>query len=878
MPSWPVPKGPSCDPAEKRLAVKTEDHPLDYAVFEGLIPKGEYGAGEVIVWDRGTYSPDEGGVFSFHDRAEANRRMREEIAAGKISVTFRGHRLKGSWTFVKTTQSENSWLMIKHRDEAAEPGRELTDEDSSVLSELTIADLQAGRLPPHGAIAPALDHALLPGAVADAPFPDALEPMHASPTPKPFSDDRWLFEPKLDGIRALAFIRDGAATLRSRRGNDMTAQYPVLVDALARQPAHTLVLDGEIVALSEHGMPSFERLQQRMNLSNPVEIQQAERDVPVLFYAFDILYLDGVDLQKTPLDERKRLLALTLMPTARIHRVDHFAADGVAAFHAALDIGLEGLVAKRRDSRYESGRRSKQWLKVKARVSDDFVVCGYSEGQGGRAHSFGALVIATHPEPGAPLVHAGRVGSGFDDRTLARVLGRLRALEVDAPPCEGVPDGTTDVTWVRPELVAEVEYAQYTADGALRAPVFMRLRDDKSPDEVLRQEDASIAAPRRATAQSATRVARNGTSAPSPSVAAGSDADAIASVLDQLKTAKRQTTLTVGDQRIAVTNLDKEMWPAFGDQRPLTKRDLIAYYARMSPLIIHHLRDRPLTMTRYPNGVDGKFFYQKHVENLPGTYVQTVTVHSESGGGDSEYVLVNNLPTLVWLGQMADIALHTTLSRANREPDGHHLFSADFSGSKNQILTSLLNYPDFVLFDLDPYIYSGKEAKGDEPELNRRAFEKTSDVARWLKELLDSAGLSSFVKTSGATGLHIYVPVLRQYDYQTIRSVAETLGGFLVRQHPKEVTMEWATEKRRGMVFFDANQNARIKNLAGPYSPRAKPGAPVSVPLRWDELGKIYPTEFTILTVDERLAKVGDLWAHILDAKHDLQALVSIAQ
>lgn len=226
---------------------------------------------------------------------------------------------------------------------------------------------------------------------------------------------------------------------------------------------------------------------------------------------------------------------------------------------------------------------------------------------------------------------------------------------------------------------------------------------------------------------------------------------------------------------------------------------------------------------------------------------------------------------------MADIALHTTLSRANPEPDGHHL-SADFSGSKDQILTSLLNYPDFVLFDLDPYIYSGKEAKGDEPELNRRAFEKTSDIARWLKELLDSAGLSSFVKTSGATGLHIYVPVLRQYDYQTIRNVAETLGGFLVRQHPKEVTMEWTTEKRRGMVFFDANQNARIKNLAGPYSPRAKPGAPVSVPLRWDELGKIYPTEFTILTVDERLAKVGDLWAHILDAKHDLQALVSIAQ
>ena len=878
MPSWPVPKGPSPDPVEKRLAVKTEDHPLDYAVFEGLIPKGSYGAGEVIVWDRGTYSPDENGVLSFHDREEANRRMRDEIAAGKVSVHFRGHRLKGSWTLVKTKQSENSWLMMKHRDEAAQPKRDLTDEDTSVLSGLTIADLQAGRLPPRDAVAPPLNHALLPGAVAGAPFPDTLEPMHATPAPEPFADDRWLFEPKLDGIRALVFVRAGTVALRSRRGNDMTPQYPVLAEAFARQPADTLVLDGEIVALGADGMPSFERLQQRMNLANPVEITQAERDVPVLFYAFDILYLDGVDLQKTPLDERKRLLALTLMPTARIQRVEHFDADGVAAFHAALDIGLEGLVAKRRDSRYESGRRSKSWLKVKARTSDDFVVCGFSDGQGSRAHSFGALVIATRLESGGPLVHAGRVGSGFDDRTLTRVLDRLRPLAVAAPPCAGVPDGTTDVVWVRPEIVAEVEYAHFTAEGALRAPVFLRLRDDKSPDEVLRQGDPSASAPRRAAARTAARASQNGASAAAPGTPAApqapaGDADAIASVLEQLATPKQQTTLAVGEQRIAVTNLDKVMWPAFGDQRPLTKRDLIAYYARMSPLIIHHLRDRPLTMTRYPNGVDGKFFYQKHVDNLPGDFVQTVTVHSESGGGDQEYVLVNNLPTLVWLGQMADLALHTSLARANPEPDGHHL-STDFSGSKAQILTSLLNYPDFVLFDLDPYIYSGKEAKGDEPELNRRAFEKTSDVARWLKELLDGAGLSSFVKTSGATGLHIYVPVLRQYDYDTIRGVAETLGGFLLRLHSNDVTMEWAVDRRRGKVFFDANQNARIKNLAGPYSPRAKPGAPVSVPLRWDELGKIYPTEFTILTVDERLAKVGDLWAHILEAKHDLRSLV----
>ncbi len=862
--SWPVPKGPSLDPAEKRLAVMTEDHPLDYATFEGLIPKGEYGAGEVIVWDRGTYSPDEEGVLAFGDRHEANARMRQAIADGKVSVTLRGHKLKGSWTLVKTAQSENSWLMIKHRDEAANATREIVDEDASVLTGLTIADLQAGRLPQRDVVAPPLDHALLPGAVRNAPFPAALEPMQATPVDRPFSDDRWLFEPKLDGVRALALLHDGRVTLRSRRGLDMSAQYPSLVAALGRQPAHSLVLDGEIVALGENGLPSFERLQQRMNLANAVEIQQAERDVPVYYYAFDLLYLDGIDLQKSPLDERKRVLQLTLMPTTRIQRVDHFHADGVVAYRAAVDVGLEGLVAKRRDSRYEAGRRSKSWLKVKARQSDDFVVVGYSAGQGSRVHTFGALAIATRDAPGGPLVHAGRVGSGFDDRGIARMLQRLEPLRSDAPACEGVPAGTKDVTWVRPEVVVEVEFTQWTNDHNLRAPVFQRLRDDKGPDEVVRQEPTS------ALPATATDVRSRAAATPAP--AAGSD-DAIASVLAQLEAKQQQLTLEVGPHRVAVTNLDKVMWPALGDQRALTKRDLIAYYARMSPLLIAHLRDRPLTMTRYPNGIEGSSFYQKHVEQLPGDFVETVTVHTESGGGDQEYVLVNNLATLVWLGQIADVALHTSLARVNPEPDARHL-AVDFRGSKDAVLRSVLNYPDFVLFDLDPYIYAGTEAKGAEPEYNRRAFQQTCEVARWLKELLDGAGMSSFVKTSGATGLHIYVPVLRQYDYETIRGVAETLGGFLLRAHSKEVTMEWATEKRRGKVFFDANQNARIKSLAGPYSPRAKPGAPVSMPLRWDELGKTLPTEFTILTAQARVERVGDLWAHILDAKHDLQALL----
>ena len=855
--SWPVPRGPSANHREKRLAVMTEDHPFDYGTFEGIIPAGEYGGGEVIVWDRGTYSPDEGGVCSFHDRDEANRRMNEEIQAGKLSVHLRGEKLKGSWTLVKTKQSERSWLLIKHRDEAETAGVDLTALDASVISGLTIADLQAGSRPPEDVEPPILVPQDLPGAKIARKPPRTLSPMQAVLWKQPFDDDRWLFEPKIDGVRALAWIDDGQVTLRSRRENDMTAQYPNLVESLSHQPAHNLLLDGEIAALDESGVPSFERLQQRLNLQNPVEIAQADRDNPVVFYVFDILYIDGVDLRRVPLEQRKRMLQRMLLPTPRIQYLDHFDADGVTAYDGAVSLGLEGVVAKRRDSLYDAGKRSQRWRKVKARFTKDFVVGGFTEGENSRASTFGALSLGYYDDH-AKLHPVGAVGSGFTDALLKDLLARLEPLVVDEMPFVTEPERADTTTWVRPELVVEVEYAQLTSDRNLRAPVFVRLRDDKAPHEVrLDQEPLTPAA------------ALAGAGAPS-----GDLQEQIAAVQAQLERPRKQMTLEVGEHSLKVTNLDKVMWPETPDQRALTKRDVIAYYARMAPVLLNQLRDRPLTMTRYPNGIDASMFYQKHIDSRPD-FVPTVPVFSSGAGDvDQDYVLVNNLPTLLWLGQLADLALHTSLARANPEPDGHHL-GTDFGGSHEQILDSLLNYPDFILFDLDPYIYAGHEAKGEEPELNRLAFKATVDVAHWLKELLDGAGLSSFVKTSGATGLHIYVPVLRQYDYQTIRGVAETFGGFLLAAHPQQVTMEWKSENRRGKVFFDANQNARIKNLACAYSPRAKPGGPVSMPLRWTELDKIYPTDFHLLNAHQRVEEHGDLWVNILDAKHDLEALLS---
>ena len=894
MPSFPVPRGPSTDTADRRLAVQTEDHPLPYAKFEGLIPKGQYGAGEVIVWDRGTYSPDqhdhEQGPLVFEDRAEASRRMLAQIAEGKVSVTMRGERMKGSWSFVKTTQAEDSWLLLKHRDDAAD-GRDLAAlYDTSVISGLTIADLQAGQLPPPEPTTAPLHASALPKA-RRVIMPTSVDPMQATLTQGPFEHDDWTFEPKLDGVRAIARFDGDAVSLASRRGNDMTAMYPGVAAAVAKQPASSMILDGEIVAFDENGVPSFERLQSRINLTNPTEIKQAERDIPVVYYVFDLLYLDGIDVRRAPLDERRALLRRTIMPTPSLRLVEPFEVDGLTAYEAATALGIEGLLAKRRDSTYESGKRSPSWLKVKHRTSDDFIVVGYSDGLNSRSSTFGALVIATRDEAGT-LVPVGRVGSGFDERSLRTFLARLEAMRIDAPPLEVTREQAAGVTWVRPELVVEVEYAQVTADGSLRAPVFMRLREDKAPEDVVRA--LTVAAPvesaksapgsgRRFAAMRRSRAeAAHATSKSAPaSSAATSELDAqIASVIEQVEAARKQTTIelagSVAAVQIAVTNLDKVMWPAHsdshGETRALTKRDLISYYARMAPYLLPQLRDRPLTMTRYPNGIDAPFFYQKHVEALPpGGFVETVRVFMD--GRDQEAILVNNLPTLVWLAQVADLALHTSLARATPQPDAPQL-PATFDGSKERVEASALNYPDFALFDLDPYIYRGDEGKGAEPELNRHAFEQTAQIARWLKELLDSASMSSFVKTSGATGLHVYVPVVRQYEYDVIREVAQTLGAFLVRAHPREVTTEWATEKRKGMVFFDANQNSRIKNLACAYSPRAKPGGPVSMPLRCDELERIFPTDFTMLNAHERVGKLGDLWAHILDARHDLSTLL----
>ena len=853
--SWPLPKGPSLDPKVRRMARMVEDHPYEYREFEGVIPKKEYGAGQVIVWDEGVYTPDEGGITSWNDKDDGSRRMRAGIDAGKLSFTLLGKKLRGSFALVKTKYGPETWLLLKHRDEHASE-RDVLLDDRSVRSGLTIGDLKEGRLPNPGATAVEA-HA---GARA-APFPDARKerPMLATLVDVAFDAPGWLWEPKLDGVRMLAFIRDGKAELRSRRGVDVTKQYPSLVASLAAQPAATMVLDGEVCALDEAGVPRFQLLQPRINLTRGVDAAKVDAELPVVYFVFDLLYLDGYDLRAVPLRERKALLQSRLLPKGDLRVVSHVEEHGRDLEAGARRLGFEGVVGKRADSRYEPGVRSRAWLKVKAVREQEFVVGGYTAGEGARRATFGALALGCYDD--GKLRYAGNVGSGFDERELAAVIERLKALSTEAPPFADAERVQGQARWVRPELVAAVKFAEWTQDGRLRAPVFLGLRDDIDPKQV-RREVAS------ATAWLATEDVNGAAASPRTGAAE------VAAVVDQLANPKANFTIRVAGEEIKLTNLDKVFWPPFGEAPPLSKRHLVEYYVKVAPYLLPHLRDRPLTLTRYPNGVTARPFYQKHYAQPIPDFVETVTIWSEHTRSDGEYILCNNLPTLVWLAQIADLELHAWMSRIDPEPDAHGR-GRDFAGSEAAMDASALNYPDFMIFDLDPYIYSGNEGDGEEPEFNKRGWEKTVVVALSLKDMLDQLRLSSFVKTSGKTGLHVYVPILRHYDFDDVRAATQTIGRFLMQQQPKDVTLEWDTSKRRGKVFFDANQNTRGKTLAAQYSLRPTAWAGVSTPIAWSELAKLDPTSLNLRTVPERLAQRGDTWSDILSRKNDLAALIS---
>jgi len=839
--SWAVPKAPSLDRNEKRLAVQTEDHPYDYGSFEGVIPPKQYGAGEVIVWDCGVFSPDEDGTW-FHDRTQAERRIREGLDKGKLSILLRGEKLKGSFALVRTKEAK-TWLMIKHKDRFV-TSEDVTARNRSVLSGIAVEDLKvvpahrmrASQLAPNGPL---------------VAMPAKLAPMLAEAGDAVFNRAGWMWEPKLDGYRVLAFIDQHGVRLRSRRGLDLAPAFPKLCAELLAQAVDGMILDGEIVAFDETGKPSFNALQNRVQLKNARDMAAADQNTPVVYYCFDLPFFAGVDLRKARYADRRRYLAQCLLPSPRVQLV-HASDDGVALNTAAIASGFEGVIGKRVDSCYEAGQRSGAWLKIKPVQTADFVVGGYTSGKGSRA-ALGALLLG-YWDKDKKLHYASHVGSGFNDRSLGQVKQMLDARKRAGSPFVEKPELNGPVTWVEPSVVAEVKFHSWTGDGALRAPVFLRLRDDVD-------------------ARSVRRVEIN--SAPEPKPRGGKD-HAIADIVAQLDNPKAAFPLAIGAEQIRLTHLDREYWPADPalQQRALTKRDLLRYLAQVSPFMLPHLADRPLTMIRMPDGIHKQRFFQKHWEQTRPDFVETITVWSGSKDESHEYLLCNNLPTLLWLAQSGTLEFHIWHSRATLSPDAA-TDSTDFASSLESLEGSILNYPDYVVFDIDPYIYSGKEAAGDEPELNTIAFEKGKEVAFWLREVLKSMGLDAIVKTSGKTGLHVFVPIRRTIDFDAARAVSELVGRHLMRLHPKDITMEWAVVKRTGKIFMDYNMNVRGKTLNVAYSPRGVAGAPISMPLTWDELANAHPLDFRMENVIDMLTRSGDRWRNALDNKQNLEAALA---
>jgi bifunctional non-homologous end joining protein LigD len=708
--SWAVPKGIPLDPGQRHLAVHVEDHPLEYATFEGEIPQGQYGAGTVEIWDTGTYE------------------LLEEKKDGGLTVRLSGRRLQGVWTLVPAHLDGDlkNWLILRKRDAGVAETRRSYAPMLATLSEEV----------PRG-----------PG---------------------------WLFEVKWDGYRAIATVKGGEAVLTSRRGNDLTGRFPTVARALGRATrSPDCVLDGEVCALDEEGRSSFSVMQQGSG--------------PVVFYAFDVLEVDGEPLLDLTLRKRRERLEGLLDRRNTTVRLSEAFEDGDALYQAAEQKRLEGIVGKKADSRYQPGKRTRDWLKVKTHGKQEFVIAGYTKGRGRREGRLGSLVLAVHRD--GELQYVGNCGTGFTDDEIDRLLTKLRPLERETAPFSVVPKmprvRREDVVWVEPELVCEVEFAEWTHDGRLRAPSYQGLREDKSAAEVRREVP----------------------------------------VENEIRRGKRVLKLS---------NLDKTFWPDEG----ITKGDLLAYYREVAPVLVPHLADRPFTMKRYPDGWQGDHFFQKDAPSHMPEWIsrRPIVVSTRETPRRRRRIqapLVNDDLALLWMVNMGCIDLNTWYSRIDRP-----------------------ERPDWVLFDLDP-----------SPDVS---FRETVRVALLVKEVLDALELVSFPKTSGADGFHVLVPVERRHTYDDTRGFAEIVAGTLARTHRGLVTTEWAKSKRRG-VLVDANQNGEGKTIASAYSVRPRPGAPVSAPLRWDEVTEdLDPRDFTMDAVLGRVEREGDLFAGVLSTRQSL--------
>lgn len=890
--SWAVPKGISQNPQIKRLAVLTEDHPFDYLLFEGTIPEGNYGAGTVLVWDTGFYTLE-----------NANEKFSHQFDKGKITFSLHGNKVNGKFSLIRTGR-ENQWLLIKYNDQftseedlttsmpdsvlsqtkkntftkRSDPSNELSNSRVNSISNLVHSHVKNGEMHQSDSIMIEIQH------LPPVDFPSKVKPMLATAVDKPFNDNKWDFEIKWDGVRAILFYHKSRNILeiRSRTNKSIIHRYPEIIDAIKTSPIirckDSVVLDGEIVVLDKQGRPDFQSHQRRMNVENSLDIQHLSNEIPATFYIFDILHIDGKSLETLEFWKRREVLSRALdlnlnQNGEQVIRIsESFEGKGIELFESIGALNLEGILAKNKQSKYLQGARTTDWLKIKNIQTQDCVVIGYTPGDGNRKGYFGSLLLAVFDR--GEFVFVGHSGSGFDFQQIVAIFNKLQKIITSESPVNYIPYTNRDPVWVRPHLVVEVRFDGWTKDKIMRAPIFLRVRDDKKPQECTLEKPKHL--------EELPNVTRQNSDEPSLASSISSSSSTLSPITSPSSPSRETAQLPdSGRMKYSFSNLNKVFWPKNSYHHEIAKGDLIEYYDRVSDYLLPFLKDRPLSLSRYPDGINGKHFYQKNWDKDKPEFVDSVKLYSDSAKRFTNYLICNNKEALLWLANLGGIEIHPWYSRV-----------VDYEACLKDS-TALdeencgLNRPDFVVFDLDPYIYSGLEtSKEQEPEYSPAAFMKTVEVAQLLKsEIFDILKIKSYIKTSGKTGIHIFVPISSTYTYHQARSFAEIIGRILVSKRPDMISMDWDTSKRRGKIFFDYNQNAKGKTLASVFSVRPVERATISMPLEWEVIDRILPTDFTILNISEKIAGKNDInikklltsWSNIVEHRQDLVKLLDAA-
>ena len=805
--SWAVPKGPTLDPKVRRLAMRTEDHPIEYLDFEGVIPANEYGGGDVIVWDWGTWEPEPG-------EPAPGAGLRK----GEVKFILHGQRLHGRYTIVRTDRDDGRerWLLLKKKDEAAVSGWDAEDHPASIKSGRTNDEVRDGEAARFTADAPRAPGEIDLSAAREAPMPDFIPPMNATLATSPFNDPDWLFEVKWDGYRVEAVVRDGTARLWTRRRQDAGHYFPALAGDAPWIDAQEAIVDGEVVALDESGRPRFSLLQDRTGIRTwraPGTGNKGE-PAPIVYEVFDLLHLDGRSLVDVPLEERKRLLKDRLRPHPLVRYASHVEGDGEAFFAAAREQELEGIVAKLRRSPYEPGRRSKSWLKLKVRREQEVVVVGWLPGQGSHA-DLGSLILGVRT--GDRWAHAGQVGSGLGARTRRELLARMSEIERSDSVLDPAPR-LRGARWVEPEIVIRVEFAEWTADDLLRQAAYKGIEPEKDPKSVRREREVPTA---RATAEAE----RASPPEPMPSANASTDpTDTIAA----LEAIEKEGIWVVDGHDIRVTNLEKVLFTSRDGEPPVTKRDLLRYHVEVAPTLVPYLDNHGLTVQRYPNGIEQKGFWQKDLPSHAQAWIKRWTYHHREEG-PKEYAVVDSAATLAWLAQEAAMELHPWTSPIDA-PDR----------------------PSYALIDIDP----GPET----------TWEELLVLARLYRTALEHLGVIGHPKVTGKRGLQVWIGIARGPTFEDTRDWVEGISRAVGSMVPDLVSWEWAKRARKGKARLDYTQNVINKTLVAPYSARPAPGAPVSMPITWEELDdpELRPDRWTIRSAMDRIRTVGDPFAGVL--------------